>query len=186
MPATIATASSGPMAAIARRAGVGVATLYRRFPTKEALVAEAFAGPMAHCAAVVEAGLVDPDPWRGFATVLRRVCAIQALDRGITSALISAFPDALDFAAHRERALRDFTALLTRAQDAGQVRADFGMDDLTMLLMANGGLITDSADDALAASRRLVAWFLQSCRPENAAPLPPSVPLGLARVVHRT
>ncbi|MCG8918648.1 TetR/AcrR family transcriptional regulator [Actinokineospora sp. PR83] len=171
-----------PMAAIARRAGVGVATLYRRFPTKESLVAAAFAERMAHCAVLVEEGLADPDPWRGFTAVLERVCAMQALDRGLTSALMTAFPDALDFATHRTRALSDFMALTRRAQQAGRLRADFGIDDLTMLLMANSGLVTDSPEAALAASRRLVAWFLQSCRAEHAEELPPPVPLGLGHL----
>jgi len=174
-----------PMAAIARRAGVGVATLYRRFPTKESLVAAAFAERMALCAVLVEEGLADPDPWRGFTTVLERVCAVQALDRGLTSALMTAFPDALDFATHRERALTGFLTLARRAQQAGRLRADFGVDDLTMLLMANSGLVTDSPEAAPAASRRLVAWFLQSCRAEHAEALPPPVPLGLGHLYRR-
>lgn len=61
-----------PMRALARRAGVGPATLYRRFPTKEALVVEVFAEQMAACTAAVDAGLADPDPWRGSAGRSRR------------------------------------------------------------------------------------------------------------------
>ena len=51
-----------PMREIARRAGVGPATLYRRFPTKQALAAEAFTDQMHACHAIVEEGLADPDP----------------------------------------------------------------------------------------------------------------------------
>ena len=54
-----------PMREIARRAGVGPATLYRRFPTKEMLVTEALAGQMRACHAIVDEGLAEPDPWPG-------------------------------------------------------------------------------------------------------------------------
>jgi AcrR family transcriptional regulator len=55
-----------PMREIARRAGVGPATLYRRFPTKEKLITEAFTGQIRTCHAIVDEGLADPDPWHGF------------------------------------------------------------------------------------------------------------------------
>jgi AcrR family transcriptional regulator len=55
-----------PMREIARRAGVGPATLYRRFPTKEMLVTEAVTEQMYACHVIVDEGLADPDPWHGF------------------------------------------------------------------------------------------------------------------------
>ncbi|MBE1490704.1 TetR/AcrR family transcriptional regulator [Plantactinospora soyae] len=57
-----------PMTAIARRAGGAVATLYRRFPTKESLIIEAFADQFAACASLMDDALADPDPWRGRGT----------------------------------------------------------------------------------------------------------------------
>jgi AcrR family transcriptional regulator len=61
-----------PMAAIARRAGVGVATLYRRFPTRDALVTEVFEEQFRACAGLVDDALADDDPWRGFAELAER------------------------------------------------------------------------------------------------------------------
>lgn len=81
-----------PISAIARRAGVGVATLYRRFPTRAALITEAFAEQLAECAGVLDEALEDPDPWHGFSTVFRKICAMQAADRGFTHAFLSRFP----------------------------------------------------------------------------------------------
>ena len=66
-----------PMREIARRAGVGPATLYRHFPTKETLVTEALAGQMHACRAIVDDGLADPDPWHSRSRPsrpLRRPC----------------------------------------------------------------------------------------------------------------
>ena len=169
-----------PMAEIARSAGVGVATLYRRFPTKEALVAEAFAEQLAECVSVVDDALLDPDPWRGFCAVVEKVCDMQAADRGFTAAFASAFPDAVAF--ERERAEHGFAELARRAKESGQLRADFAQDDLTLVIMANGGIVTESAEATLAASRRLVAYLLQSFRAHPVGPpetLPPVAPLSL-------
>ncbi|MGH8877342.1 MAG: TetR/AcrR family transcriptional regulator, partial [Stackebrandtia sp.] len=92
-----------PMAAIARRAGVGVATLYRRFPTRDALITEVFTDQLGECAAVIDEALTDPDGWRAFATVLETVCHLQIADRGFAEAFLTAFPTAVDFEATRGR-----------------------------------------------------------------------------------
>ena len=168
------------MREVARRAKVGVATLYRRFPTKEALVIEAFADQMGTCAAVVDEGAADPDPWRGFVGVIEKICAMHAVDRGFTAAFIAAYPKALHFRVERERALRSFAELTARAKAAGRLRADFVLDDLVLLLMANGGIRTTSRAAAVAASRRFAALMIQSfqARPGNTE-LPPAVRLPL-------
>ncbi|MEV7422802.1 MULTISPECIES: TetR/AcrR family transcriptional regulator [unclassified Streptomyces] len=171
-----------PMAAIARRAGVGVATLYRRFPTKDALITETFTEQLDACVSVVDEALDDPDPWRGFRTVIETVCAMHATDRGFTAAFLSVLPDSMAFDRERERAERGFALLTQRAKDAGALRADFAHEDLALILMANCGITGDSTEAALAASRRLVAYLLHSFRatPDaSAAPLPPPAPLRL-------
>ncbi|OLR93817.1 TetR/AcrR family transcriptional regulator [Actinokineospora bangkokensis] len=170
-----------PMATIARRAGVGAATLYRRFPTKSDLVAAAFAERMTACAVIAENGLADPDPWQGFATAVTRLAGMRTLDRGLTAALLRAYPDVLDFTTHRARALRATAELITRAQRSGGLRADFTLDDVLMLLMANNGLVSDNPATATAATRRLVAWFLAGARSDH--PMPPPVPLAATEVL---
>jgi AcrR family transcriptional regulator len=165
-----------PMAAIARRAGVGVATLYRRFPTKEALVVEAFTEQFSICQATIDEALADPDPWRGFCTVIEKVCVLQASDRGFTTAFVASFPDL--HSEVRDRTWRGFAALVQRAKDSGKLRADFSPHDLTLVLMANGGLAGAPVEVAVAASRRLVAYLLEAFRAGTDA-LPPPVPLSL-------
>lgn len=169
-----------PMAAIARRAGVGVATLYRRFPTKESLVLEAFTEQFAVCQAVIEEALTDPDPWRGFRTVLEKVCLLQATDRGFTAAFVASFPDM--HSEVRERTWHGFAALVQRAKDSGQLRADFSPHDLTLVLLANSGLAGVPVEVAVAASQRLVAYLLEAFRAGTDA-LPPPVSLSLDLVL---
>jgi AcrR family transcriptional regulator len=167
-----------PMREIARRAGVGPATLYRHFPTKEALVTEALAGQMRACHAIVDAGLADPDPWHGFCLVIERICELHARDRGFTAAFTAAFPGALDFTADREYALGSIAVLARRAKEAGGLRPDFVLDDLVLMLMANGGIRAASPAAAVRASRRFAALAIQALTASPvAAPLPPAAPL---------
>ncbi|MGP0023323.1 MAG: TetR/AcrR family transcriptional regulator [Streptosporangiaceae bacterium] len=163
-----------PMREIARRAGVGPATLYRRFPTKEMLVTEAFRGQLRACHAIVDEGLADPDPWHGFCLVMEKICALHARDRGFTAAFMSAFPNGIDFAASREYALSSIAGLARRARDAGHLRPDFVLDDLILMLMANSGIRATSPAAAVAASRRFAAFAIQAFQASpEASPLPP-------------
>ncbi|MEV5976420.1 TetR/AcrR family transcriptional regulator [Streptomyces sp. NPDC052114] len=169
-----------PMATVARRAGVGVATLYRHFPTRDALVRGAFTRQMQTCARTLTEALADPDPWRGFQRLVETVCALQREERGFPAAFVAAFPDSTaDHARSRERAEPDLVTLIRRAQAAGALRADFHPSDLAVALVAHCGLVTALPDDG-AASRRLVAYLLQSFRagPAN-EPLPPPTSLSL-------
>lgn len=163
-----------PMREIARRAGVGPATLYRRFPTKELLVTEAFAEQMSACHAIVDEGLADPDPWRGFCLVIERICELHARDWGFTTAFMSTFPHAMDFTADREYALRAIAEMARRAKEAGRLRPDFVIDDVILILIANNGIHATSPAARVAASRRFAALAIQAfhASPE-APPLPP-------------
>jgi len=167
------------MAEIARRAGVGTATLYRRFPTKEALVTDVFADRISACVATIDDAVADPDPWRGFRGFLEKLCALQASDKGFTEAFVATFPDAVNLDNKRERVERKFGELTERAKAAGKLRADFAFGDLAMLLMANCGIIAANPEHAEATSRRFVAYMIQSFRAENAEPLPPATPFEL-------
>jgi len=172
-----------PMREIARRAGVGPATLYRRFPTKEALVIEAFTEQMSRCTDIVAEGLADPDAWHGFGLVIEKICELHARDRGFTAAFMSAFPRALDFTAPRARAMAGITELGRRAKATGRLRADFVPEDLILVLMANGGIRAATPAAAVAASRRFAALVIQGFRAApDTADLPPPARLPLTPV----
>ncbi|MGW9350636.1 DNA-binding transcriptional regulator, AcrR family [Nocardiopsis flavescens] len=170
-----------PMATIARRAGVGTATLYRRFPTRDALVAEAFSDQASACADTVDHALADPDPWRGFASTLYRVAAMQVADRGFGAAFLRNAALSPELEERRIRAEEGIARLIRRAQESGALRTDFHRTDLTLVLMAVEGIRADTPQAAGAAARRLVAHLLRSFRADAAAapPLPPPAPVGL-------
>ncbi|MFJ2195973.1 TetR/AcrR family transcriptional regulator [Streptomyces violaceusniger] len=172
-----------PMATIARHARVGVATLYRRFPTREALVTAVFSDEFAACATVVDDALADEDAWRAFRRTIETVCASQAHDRGFNDALLSSHPDTAGFERERLRVEDGFAEVVRRAKAEGRLRQDFDVSDLTLVFMANRGVVGDVAT-APAASRRLVAHLLRSFeagRAEPARPLPPPAALGMGR-----
>src|SRR5215211_3742812 len=68
---------------IARHAGVGVGTAYRRFPNKEALVEALMVERIGELEALAQECLAQPDPWEGVAGYLERALAMQAADRGL-------------------------------------------------------------------------------------------------------
>lgn len=160
------------MTEVARRADVGIATLLRRFPTRDELITATFADKMAAYARAIDTALVDPDPWQAFCTYIEEVCAMQAADRGFCNVLTLTFPTAKSFESERNRAYRGFTELIRRAKAAGTLRADFSAEDLPLLLMANAGVISATGDAAPKASRRLVGYFLQASAAQTAPPLP--------------
>jgi AcrR family transcriptional regulator len=167
-----------PLREIARRAGVGPATLYRHFPTKETLVTEAFTDQMYACHAIVDEGLADPDPWLGFCLVIEKLCALHARDRGFTTAFMATYPHAMNFATVREHALNSVAELARRAKDTGRLRPDFVLDDLILVLMANSGIHATSSAARIAASRRFAALAIQALQasPSTTA-LPPAARL---------
>lgn len=172
---------NAPLREVARRAGVGPATLYRHFPTKEMLVTEALKDQMRTCQAIVDEGLADPDPWHGFCLVIEKICELHARSRGFAAAFMSAYPNAMDFAADREYALRSIAGLAGRARNAGHLRPDFVLDDLILMLMANSGIRATSPATAVAASRRFAALAIQAFHASpQPLPLPPAA--GLAPV----
>lgn len=175
-----------PMAEVARRAGVGAATLFRRFPTRDHLIAAAFAAKMAAYAQATDEALADPDPWNGFCRYVEKVCAMQAGDRGFTHVLTMTFPAVKIFEAERDRAAAGFAELIGNAKAAGRLRPDFAHQDLVMVLMANAGVVSATAGAAPDTWRRLVAYLLQAFAAPAREPLPdPPAPGQLYRALLR-
>lgn len=155
---------------------MGPATLYRRFPVKRELVLAAFMDEFRACTAIVREASADPDPWRGFCGVIEAVTVLNARNQGFTDAFIAAYPGAVDVAAHRAELTRELAAISRRAKAAGDLRADFTLDDfvLVLVLLAGRGLAALPAADRAAAARRFAAVALDGLRAAGAnRPLPP-------------
>jgi AcrR family transcriptional regulator len=156
------------MREIARRAAVGPATLYRRFPTKQVLLGEVFADELRLCRGIVEDGCADPDPWRGFCSVIERIIMLNVQNQGFVDAFMSENPSLETFAAHRASLLRMLAELAGRAQAAGGLRRDFVIDDLVLVLLAGRGLSATPPAGRPAAARRFAALAIDAIRASDA------------------
>ncbi|MDQ1023170.1 AcrR family transcriptional regulator [Streptomyces umbrinus] len=163
----------------AREAGVGIATMFRRFLTKEEPVAAVFADRMDAYADAAAIALEDPDPWHGFVGYIETACAMQAADYGFADVLTTSVPTAKAMEGRRNEALEGMLRLIGRAKVAGRLREDFDSSDIVLLRMANAGVVNATGGTAADARRRVVALFIQSLESlESPArgPLPPSPP----------
>ncbi len=114
---------------IARRAGVGHGTVFRRFPTKDALLAAVLEARMAELAAATEAACDEPDARAAFDGFVRSMAEAYARNRSLVEAMkrCEAAPSKDVFVSAVER-------LVARAQDAGVLRRDVGAEDVLALI----------------------------------------------------
>ena len=175
-----------PLEVVAERACVGIGTLYRRFPTRDALVAAAFEDRVAEYALAADAALANPDAWAGFAAFVEHICEMQAADRGLGDVLTRTFPAAPGLEDQRDRAHASLVRLIERAKLAGELRTDVTPEDVPLLLMANAGVVEATGDSASAASRRLVGLMLEGLRATEARDIaPPIGPRQMYRALRR-
>jgi len=153
---------------IARRAGVGNATLYRHFSNRRELIAEVFAGRMTEYVELAEAALREPDAWIAFVGYLTRLCEMQATDRGLSELLVTTtFDHDARLTGLRATAQRRTNEVIRQAQVEGGLRRDFTRNDLLLLLTANAGVVQRSADPH--AWRRQLALLVDGLADRGAA-----------------
>jgi len=131
---------------IAAHAGVGVGTVYRRFPDKDALIDALFEEKIDRAVELADRALEIEDPWEAFTTFMRGMCRMQAGDRGFKDALLVRDRGRERVAAARERIAPRAMKLLNRAQEAGAIRSDLGPFDVPMLNLCVS-LIADRTRD---------------------------------------
>lgn len=161
-----------PLEEIAQRAGVGIATLYRRFPAREHLVAAALLEKVTQYADAAAEAAASSDPWAGFAAYVRRICELQAADRGLSDLLSMALAADERVEQLRAAANAQVVSLIARAKVAGKLRADFVGEDLLLLLIASAAVGQATRVEAPESWRRLVALVLDAFERRDAPPLP--------------
>lgn len=163
---------------VAHHAGVGVGTVYRRFPDKALLIDELFEERLAEIHALIQEAIEDPDPWHGLASFLEGALAIQARDRAVKELLFNTPRGAEHVAKMREKMFPLATVLVARAQEAGQLRPDAAAQDVPMLQLMIGTIIDLSRDFEPDLWRRFLSIVLQGLRadPGRPEPLEPAPP----------
>ncbi|OBH90715.1 TetR/AcrR family transcriptional regulator [Mycobacterium sp. E2989] len=163
-----------PVEAIARRAGVGERTLYRRFPTKVDLVLAALDQSIAEdlTPAIDKARRAD-DPLRGLTQLIEAAIALGAREHNLLTAARRAGSLSSDISASLNEALGD---LMLEGQRMGRVRADLVADDLPRLIAMLFGVLS-TMDPGSDGWRRYVALMVDAIAVNERLPLPPAAAL---------
>jgi AcrR family transcriptional regulator len=148
---------------VAREAGVGVGTVYRHFPNKDALMGELVRMCVLECTAFARECAEIEDPWEAFAGLIRRSCERMSDDAAMRRTWQAADDEAFAYAADVKADLHEATeVLIDRAHGQGTLRADFSIDDMGGLMCGLGAAI-----DAMPEPerwRRLVEFALDGLR----------------------
>ncbi|GAA5024470.1 TetR/AcrR family transcriptional regulator [Kitasatospora paranensis] len=178
-----------PLDVIARRAGVGNATLYRHFPSRAALVDAVFGDLLAATSAAGEHARSVEDPWEALTQYLEHVFTGLAADRGSNDLMTAQLPDSRALQAVHEHNRQTVDILLARGRDRGSIRPDLAPEDVLLALAALGRTVpalTEAADPD--AWRRPLALLLDSFRASpghSSLPAPALRPEQLGAVLHR-
>jgi AcrR family transcriptional regulator len=152
---------------IARRAGLGVGTLYRHFTTKEMLVGELIHVKLSEFAELVRRKAEEEsDPWSAFEGGLRDQTEVMARDAAHQRMPFAATPDAMRRAEPAVRELREaWGGVIDRAKEAGVLRKDFEVDDIRTLMCGLGSMMAADACGAMSYDwRRQLDLFLDGVR----------------------
>ncbi|GLY15993.1 TetR family transcriptional regulator [Kineosporia sp. NBRC 101677] len=174
------------LADVAARAGVGVATVYRRFPNKDELILALFQRRFEEALEQVRLAVEAPDPWEGFVAFFEGGVRRFSGDRGFRDFVIGSYsesvgwsrgtsPDRVEVMVHQQhvRMGEYLDRMLARCQEAGVIRDDLVASDLFALTMA----AVSSIDFAAHKSgpdiyQRVIGVILDGLRPARSAPTP--------------
>jgi AcrR family transcriptional regulator len=157
---------------IARRAGVGVGTVYRRFPDKEQLIDALFEERIGEMVEFAEAALRSDNAWDGLVRFLEEATAAHADDRGLKEVALSGVHGLERVARARELMFPLVTRLVARAQEEGSLRPDIQATDMPLLQLMLGSLSECTRDVDPEVWRRYLGILTDGLRTSREGPTP--------------
>ena len=157
---------------VARAAGVGAGTLYRRFPTKEALVDAILGEVLERYHAFSLEALRREDAFAGLELLLEQTVKLQIENRAFLDVIALRLRDEPQLAAARERVRPLIEQLVAKAQAQGTLRGDLAPADVQVLVWELGRMVETTGGLAPELWRRYLALALDGLRVEAARPLP--------------
>lgn len=149
---------------VAHHAGLGVGTVYRRFPTKDALFEAIFQDGIDKLVALAEAALKTDDSWDGFAWFVWQMCELTATDRGLREVAFSKAYCGGGVDAGRNRLDPPVSKLVARAKRDGYLRPEVSSTDMPLLGLMTGAVSEYAGEMSVDLWRRYVAVLLQGMR----------------------
>jgi AcrR family transcriptional regulator len=159
---------------IAHHAGLGVGTVYRRFPNKAALVDALFEDSFHQLLALFEDAEQASDAWEGMLKLLTTLCELQASDRGLKEVMLSSAQGRSKADQLREGFKPVLEKLVARAKTEGPLRCDFDPRDFLAVLIMVTAAAEFSRSVAPDVWRRYLALLVDGLREhrDKATPLP--------------
>jgi AcrR family transcriptional regulator len=157
---------------VARRAGVGVGTVCRHFPTKQALVEAVLEAMYESLLQDARRALEQPDPGKAFHTFFYALSEFQARHRALAEHMATEIDLSASAQTVRDSLRAAIDELVTRAQDSGAIRADIGSADVALLFSGVAHATALAGDLQPALRKRYVALLLDGLHPLEASPLP--------------
>ncbi|MET7987354.1 helix-turn-helix domain-containing protein [Streptomyces sp. NPDC005281] len=162
-----ATSEAVPLDAIAREAGVGIGTLYRHFPTREALVEAVYAAELDEVVSSAPAFLADLAPEAALRAWMDRYAAFFQIKRGMSDTLRAGWASgSIATPATRERITAAIALMLSSGAQAGSLRSDVASEDVTMMLL--GVFLSTTASDSPERVGQLLDLVVDALRPQAA------------------
>jgi len=149
---------------VAHHAGLGVGTVYRRFPTKEALFEAIFEDGVDQLVTLAEAALEAEDSWEGFAGFVWSMCGLTATDRGLREIAFSRTHCGNRVDHGRTQLEPRISKLVERAKRDGYLRPELSSTDMPLCGLMTGAVSEYSTDVAPDLWRRYVSILLQGMR----------------------
>jgi AcrR family transcriptional regulator len=167
---------NAPVSAVARRAGVGISALYRRYASKDELLRKLCGdGLKAHIAAAEDALADDRDAWKVFRAFMHRVVAANT--RSLTARLAGALEDSSEVLWRDAGKAQDLTErVFERAQQAGAVRADAVVEDIANVFEQLTAIHGPTEQRTAELRKRYLALQLEGLRPRKKARTLPGPP----------
>ncbi len=162
----------GSVEEIARRAEVGVGTIYRRFPTKNALIDAIIEERFGQLAVIMERHLADQDAWRGFREMLRETMAQFAGDRAFRRVMDARFEAGDRPPPVADRLWLLVSQIVERAQASGELRADFDTADAALIFGSVGHVMEETRETAPRTWERHLSMVIDGLHSKAATPLP--------------
>ena len=150
---------------VARAAGVGVGTVYRRFPDKESLFEELFRERIDAMVATAEQALTEPDPWQALVSYLDFAIALMAGNMGLRQLLMFSTYGKERITYARDQMRPVITRLVQRAQASGDLRPDFAGTDVKMIVFMLSSVAEYASVSRPDLWRRYLALLIDGLRP---------------------
>jgi AcrR family transcriptional regulator len=154
---------------IARRAKVGVGTVYRHFPTKDALLEELVRDSFRELAVMWLEAIERPDPWQTFVDLMWRAAELHAGDRAFTEVIAEAKMKVAEDAANETGLNASLMSVIRRCQAVGAMREDLELEDMQTLFCGLGAVVARDPGDG-RAWRRYLTLMIDGLRPPASAP----------------